>query len=168
MKWWEVHGSGLVSYAVVGFGMGGFEILSSSNGNFFYLIILTVAKEPVQCKLVIDGKLLEQVTAFKYLGGIISSDRTRYMEVRHQTNNATRISGLLRDVTWRNKYMTVESKIKIYTAVVRPIMTYGAETRAANTKTKQLLRTTEMNTSRAILDKTSFDRMKNHQHPRTM
>ena len=49
-------------------------------------------------------------------------------------------------VTWRNKYVTVESKIKIYKAVVRPIMTYGAETRAATTKTKQLLRTTEMNT----------------------
>ena len=71
------------------------------------------------------------------------------------------ISGLLRDVTWRNKCKTVESKIKIYTAVVRPIMTYGAETRAATTKTKQLLRTTEMNTLRAILGKTRFDRMKN-------
>ena len=83
------------------------------------------------------------------------------MEVRHQTNNAGRISGILRDVTWRNKYVTVESKIKIYKAVVRPIMTCGAETRAATTKTKQLLRTTEMNTMRAILGKTRFDWMKN-------
>ena len=44
---------------------------------------------------------------------------------------------------------------------VCPIMTYGTETRAATTKTKQLLRTTEMNTARAILGKTRFDRMKN-------
>ena len=36
---------------------------------------LTIAKEPVQCKLVIDDTLLEQVTTFKYLGGIVSSDR---------------------------------------------------------------------------------------------
>ena len=105
--------------------------------------------------------ILEQVTTFKYLGGIISSDRNTYMEVRHQTNNAARISGPLRDVTWRNKYMTVESKIKICKAVVRPIMTYGAETRAATTKEKQLLRMTEMNNLRAILGKTRFDRMKN-------
>ena len=41
------------------------------------------------------------------------------MAVRHPTNNAARISGLLRDVTWRNKCMTVESKIKIYKAVSR-------------------------------------------------
>ena len=52
-------------------------------------------------------------------------------------------------------------KIKIYTAAVRPIMTYGAETRADTAKTKQLWRTTEMNTLRAFLGKTSFDRMKN-------
>ena len=122
---------------------------------------LTIAKEPVQCKLVIDDTLLEQVTTFKYFGSIISSNRNTYMEVRHQTNNSARISGLLRDVTWRNKYMTVESKIKIYKAVVRPIMTYSAETRADTTKTKQLLRTTEMNTLRAILGKTRFNRMKN-------
>ena len=58
--------------------------------------------------------------------------------------------------------MKVESKIKIYTAVVRPIMTCGAETRAATTKTKQFLRTTEMNTLRAILGKT---RLKNIDSP---
>ena len=57
--------------------------------------------------------------------------------------------------------MMVESKIKIYKSVVRPIMTYDEETTAATTKTKQLLRTTEMNTLRAILGKTRFDRMKN-------
>jgi hypothetical protein len=40
-------------------------------------------------------------------------------------------------------------------------MTYGAESRADSTKTKQLLQTTEMNTRRAILGKKRFDRMKN-------
>jgi hypothetical protein len=40
-------------------------------------------------------------------------------------------------------------------------MTYGTESRADTTKTKQLLTTAEMNTLRAILGKTSFDRMKN-------
>ena len=92
---------------------------------------------------------------------LLVSYRNAYMEVRHQTNNAARISELLRDVTWRNKCMTVESKIKICKAVVRPIMTQGAERRAATTKTKQLLWTTEMNTLRAILGKTRFNRMKN-------
>jgi hypothetical protein len=114
---------------------------------------LTIAKEPVQCKLVIEGILLEQVTTLKYFGGIMSRDRNTYLEVRHQTNNAASVSGLLRDVTWRNRYRSVESKIKIYKAVVRPIMTYGAESRANSTKTKQLLTTTEMNTVRAILGK---------------
>ena len=57
--------------------------------------------------------------------------------------------------------MAVQSKIKIYTAVLRPIMTCGAETTAATSKTEQRLRATEMNTLRAITGKTRFDRMKN-------
>jgi hypothetical protein len=40
-------------------------------------------------------------------------------------------------------------------------MTYGAESRADITKTKQLLKTTEINTLRAILGKTRFDGMRN-------
>ena len=97
----------------------------------------------------------------------ITSDLPNIASVFSSTSNFGTLSeaqgcpGLLRDVTRRNKYVTVESKIKIYKAVVRPIMTYGAETRAATTKTEQLLRTTEMHTLRAILGKTRFDRMKN-------
>jgi hypothetical protein len=40
-------------------------------------------------------------------------------------------------------------------------MTYGAESRADSTKTKQLLTTAEMNALRAILGKTGFERMRN-------
>jgi hypothetical protein len=40
-------------------------------------------------------------------------------------------------------------------------MTYGAESRADTTKTKQLLTTADMNTVRASLGKTGFDRRKN-------
>jgi precorrin-6x reductase len=57
--------------------------------------------------------------------------------------------------------MSVENKIKIDKAVVQPIMTYGAESRADTTKTKQLSKTTEINSLRTILGKTRFDGMKN-------
>jgi hypothetical protein len=56
--------------------------------------------------------------------------------------------------------MSVESEINIYKAVVRPIMTYGAESRADSTKRKQILKSTEINILRAILSKKRFDRMK--------
>ena len=57
--------------------------------------------------------------------------------------------------------MSTESKVKIYKAMVRPVMTYGAETRAETSRTKQLIRTVEMNTLRAIVGKTRLDRVRN-------
>lgn len=70
------------------------------------------------------------------------------------------VSGLLRDITWKNRCMDVDSKVKIYKTMIRPIMTYGTETRAGTSRTKQLLRTVKMNTLRAIAGKTRLDRVK--------
>ena len=63
---------------------------------------------------------------------------------------ASLISGYLWDIIWRNKYMSIDSKTRIYKTCVRPIMTYAIETRAKKATTKRLLRTTEMRTLRGI------------------
>ena len=57
--------------------------------------------------------------------------------------------------------MTIESKMMIYKTTVRPITTYGAETRAETERTKQFLRTTEMKTLRSAINVTLWDRMRN-------
>ena len=122
---------------------------------------MVISKEPIRCKLEVEGHIIEQVMKFKYLGFEISSYGNTLLEVREQTLKAARISGCLRDVVWKNKYMSIESKVKIYKTAVRPILTYAVETRADTSKTKQLLRTTEMNTLRTIIGKTRRDRVKN-------
>lgn len=124
---------------------------------------MVIAKEPIRCKLVVEEEIIEQVSSFQYLGIEIrvSSDRNLYKEVRQQALKGARISGYLRDITWKNKYLLTQSKVKIYKTVVRPTLTYGAETRAETSKTKQLLRTVEMNTLRAIIGKTRLDRVRN-------
>ena len=70
--------------------------------------------------------------------------------MKAQTLKASLMSGYLRDIIWRNKYMSVDSKTRIYKTCVRPIMTYAIETRAKNSTTKRLLRTTEIRTLRGI------------------
>ncbi|XP_055714317.1 uncharacterized protein LOC129808563 [Phlebotomus papatasi] len=111
---------------------------------------LTVSKEPIRCKLYLNNAPIEQVMEFKYLGVETTSHRDLHAEVRHQAARAAAISGCLRDVVWKNKYMNIKNKIRIYKTCVRPIMTYAAETRADNTRTKRTLRTTEMKTLRTI------------------
>ena len=107
---------------------------------------LTIAKEPLRCKLAVFGKGIEQIINFKYLGVTITSNRDLEKEVKAQTLKASLISGYLRDIIWRNQYMPVDIKTRIYKTCV----TYSIETRAENSTTKRLLRTTEMRTLRGI------------------
>ena len=119
---------------------------------------MTTSKTPLRCKLEVDGKIIQQVMKFKYLGISISGFGDVEAEVREQTQKATRIAGCLNDTIWRNRNIGTETKSRIYKAVIRPIMTYTAETRPDTSKTKQLLETTEMRVLRRITGKTLFDR----------
>lgn len=111
---------------------------------------MVISKEPIKCKLMVNDKTIEQVMIYKYLGIETSSDRNIIKEVQAQTNKANRISGYLRDIIWRNKYMTTESKVRLYKTCVRPILTYASKTRADTRKTKRILRSTEMRILRTI------------------
>ena len=122
---------------------------------------LTISKAPLRCKLALENKVIEQVVTFRYLGVEITSHSNLYNEVLNQTTKAAAVSGCLKDVIWKNKHMSVDCKVRIYKACVRPIMTYAVETRSDTTKTKAALRTTEMRTLRSITGHTLLDRKRN-------
>ncbi|XP_044760904.1 uncharacterized protein LOC123318360 [Coccinella septempunctata] len=122
---------------------------------------LVISKEPKRCKLVVADQPIEQVMTFSYLGVQISSNQDRTYEVREQASKACRMAGALRDVIFNNKYMSKQSKTRIYKTCVRPIMTYAIETRADNKRTKSILRTTEMKILRTISGYTLRDRKRN-------
>ena len=67
------------------------------------------------------------------------------------------------NLTWLNKYMSTESKVRIYKTIVRPVLTYASETRAETTYTQQLLWTIEMKTIRATHGKTLRDKIRSDQ-----
>ena len=62
---------------------------------------------------------------FKYLAVTITSSRDLKKEVKAQTLEAFLLSAYLLDIIGRNKYMSVDSKTRIYKTCVRPIMTYA-------------------------------------------
>lgn len=115
---------------------------------------LAISKEPRRWKLVVYNQSVDQVMRFKYLGVNITNDRNLREEVKDQTTKASIISRYLRDIIWKNKYMNIKSKMRIYKTCIRPIMTYAAETRAETTPTKRILRTAEMRTLRNITGNT--------------
>lgn len=111
---------------------------------------MVIAKEPTRCKLAVNDKPIHQCMQCTYLGVEITSSKNLQQEVRTQVNKASRISGYLRDLIWKNKYISTDSKVRIYKTVVRPILTYAVETRADTAKTKNMMRVAEMKTLRTI------------------
>lgn len=119
---------------------------------------VVISKEPIRCKLEIDGQMIEQVMSVKYLGIKLTYNNDIEEEVREQTMKANRIAGCLNDTIWRNKHIRTETKSRIYKSVVRPVMTYTAETRPQTSRTQRYLETSEMRTLRKIAGKTLWDR----------
>jgi hypothetical protein len=92
--------------------------------------VLAVDKEPQRCKLEIQVNKVEQIMKCRLLGTEITSNRALQLEVQNQAHEATIISGCLNDTTWRNKYLRLKTKIRIYISVIRPVLTHSIETRA--------------------------------------
>nr|XP_018910888.1 PREDICTED: uncharacterized protein LOC109039726 [Bemisia tabaci] len=111
---------------------------------------MVVSRNPIRCKLEVDGKMIEQVMELKYLGALLTSAKDLETEVQDQALKAARVAGCLNEMVWRNKYMARESKVRVYKTIVRPVLTFAAETRAETKRTKQQFRIVEMKVLRKI------------------
>ncbi|GJQ73490.1 hypothetical protein Trydic_g13847 [Trypoxylus dichotomus] len=91
-----------------------------------------IGKEPIRCKLAANEKPNRQCMKRTYLGVEITSCQ-KHQEVIAQINKASRISGYLRGLIWRNKYISAETK-----------------TRADTTEAKNMMKAAEIKTLSAI------------------
>jgi len=71
---------------------------------------ITFAKYHVRCKLVVQEKIIDQDSQFKYLGMDLSSYHDPVKDLRSQINIASAMSGCLRQIIWANEYMRKDSK----------------------------------------------------------
>lgn len=68
---------------------------------------MTITKETLWCKLEVESTMAEQLMLFKYLGIIIT------LEVKDKgLMKEIWVSDPLLGITWKNKYLTFESKSK--------------------------------------------------------
>jgi len=107
-----------------------------------------------------NGEELNQVDKFKYLGTTLSEEGGSEMAVRARItaawNKWRQCSGVLYD-----RKMPRKLKVKIYNTVIRPVLTYGAETWVMRKKEERLIQSTEMRMLRRIKGITKRDREKN-------
>ena len=81
-------------------------------------------KYPVQSKIVIENKTLEQVSHFNYLGCEISLNEDK--DIQNKTNKFQYICGTIQR-TLKNKARK-DTKLKFYKTMAVPVLLYGSET----------------------------------------
>ncbi|GJQ76746.1 hypothetical protein Trydic_g15589 [Trypoxylus dichotomus] len=94
---------------------------------------MIIAKEPLD----VTDKPIRQ--CMQNLGSEITRFKNLQQKVRAQINKSSRIFGYLRDLIWRNKYVSAESKVRIHKTAVGHVVTYAVETRADITKAKNIM-----------------------------
>jgi transcription termination factor 2 len=81
--------------------------------------------EPV---ITVDGQRLVGADKFVYLGSTLSRSANIDEEVAHRVARASASFGRLRDKVWDRRGLSVETKLKVYKAVVLPSLLYACET----------------------------------------
>ena len=78
-------------------------------------------------EVTVDGKDIEVVTKFVFLGALITKDGLGEKEVRRRIAMGKAPMGGLTSI-WKDRGVTMETKLKLVKVLVYPIGLYGAET----------------------------------------
>jgi hypothetical protein len=77
--------------------------------------------------IMVDGKQVEEVDEFCYLGSVISGDTSCDKDIRTRLGKANATFTRLNTI-WRNKSLDCKIKIRLYDSLVLSALLYGAET----------------------------------------
>ena len=90
------------------------------------------------CKIVLDGKCLEEANEFKYLGTVWCKHGSMEGEVRERAVKGRQVVGSL------GRIMSVDVKKGLCNSIVLPTLTYGSETWTWNEAQRSRIRAVEM------------------------
>ena len=76
----------------------------------------------------LQGKQLEWVPSFKYLGSVIAKDGSMDEEIGRRIGCAASVFAGLQKAVWSRRELLLRTKLHIYQACVLSILLYGAET----------------------------------------
>ena len=77
--------------------------------------------------ICLEEKELEEVESFVYLGSIVDKQDGADVDIKTRVGKARKAFQQLRNV-WVFRHLFHKLKIKIYNAMVKPVLLYGAET----------------------------------------
>ena len=113
--------------------------------------------------ITIDGKLLNAVESFKYLGSTVSNDASFDAEITARIAKATAAFGRLSRRLWTNNGIQLSTKIGVYKAAVLTSLLYGCETWTLTRKQVRRLEKFHQTTLRKIARIKWFHKVTNYE-----
>ena len=113
--------------------------------------------------ITIEGKLLNAVDNFKYLGSIVSNDASLDAEITARIAKATAAFGRLSKRLWTNNGIQLYTKICVYKAAVLTSLLYGCETWTLTKKQIKRLENFHQRTLRKIARIKWFHKVTNYE-----
>ena len=111
--------------------------------------------------IILRGEEIEVLDEFKYLGSILSSSGDLSCEISNRISCALKRFACLTKPLWNNRYMSRETKCKVYKAVVLSSLLHGSESWAIQDSQVQRLEVFHMKCLRQIMGITLRDRVPN-------
>jgi len=104
---------------------------------------------------------LNSVSQFTYLGSTVSNDNTIDAEIDKRIQAACRSFGMLKDRLWKRKGISLDTKFRVYRAVVITTLLYSAETYTVYRRHLSRLNAVQLRHLRSIMDIGWQDRVSN-------
>ena len=89
-----------------------------------YLSFESLNDSQVEC----DGKPLEDVNNFMYLGSKLSNNGDSIVDIKARISKANQSFAMLRNI-WRSKVIKIHTKMKLFRSNVLSVLLYGSEFR---------------------------------------
>ena len=117
-------------------------------------------EDGARLNVMLNGKALEEVDQFKYLGSVIAANAGVEAVVRHRVNEGCKVLGALKGVM-KNRGLGMNVKKVLYEKVVVPMVMYGSDSWGMKVTERQKLNVFEMKCLRSMTGVSRLDRVRN-------
>jgi len=112
--------------------------------------------EQNEINISLNGRRMEEVNAYRYLGVDIANDGKINEEVNHRIGEANKVSGGLQKL-WKKRSVSVEAKVGMYEGIVEPSLMYGSEVWSLNVHERKRVEAVETNCNVRRIDRVRND-----------
>lgn len=125
--------------------------------------VMALTKTPRKMHIQLDSAKIEQVKYFNYLGVIIEETGNQEAEITSRIDKTVKLYYSMNKAFINRKEISRQTKISVYKAIYRPVLTYGCESWVLTKNQKSKIQAIEMRYLRRTKGITRKDRIRNQQ-----